>query len=75
MSTKEFLVVYDYGMGGTWAYVTAPSAELIESTFPELKVVSEHPEWLTPELDSKLDHLNLATPEGLLADLLNQRKS
>lgn len=45
--TGEFLVAYDYGMGGLWAVVIAPSAEAITARYPEVKVVSERPHWMS----------------------------
>ena len=71
---EEFLVVYDYGMGGLWAYVRAPSAESIETEYPELKIISERPSWLTPDHDATLDRLEITAPSGLLADILNHRE-
>jgi hypothetical protein len=43
---QEFLVCYDYGTGGLWAYVWASSVESIRVRFPELTVYeSEPPFW------------------------------
>jgi hypothetical protein len=47
MSEKQrYLVVYDYGQGGVWAFVWARSTAEIESTFRDLKVVEDTPSWL-----------------------------
>lgn len=43
---QRFLVVYDYGQGGVWAFVWAPSTERIHETFRDLKVVESAPAWL-----------------------------
>ncbi len=43
---REFIVVYDYGMGGVWALIWAPSRSILESTYPELVVVDERPGWM-----------------------------
>ncbi|MGI5146298.1 hypothetical protein ACQEVC_07880 [Plantactinospora sp. CA-294935] len=43
---QEFLVVYDYGTGGVWAYIVAESEEQIAQHFPELRVVSIRPGWM-----------------------------
>ncbi len=51
---KEFLVLYDYRKGGVWAYLMAESADQIEQMFPELKVVTDHPAWLTEDEERKL---------------------
>jgi hypothetical protein len=49
MTTRDkqrYLVVYDYGQGGVWAFVWARSAPEIEDTFRDLKVVEDMPSWL-----------------------------
>ena len=50
----EYLVVYDYGMGGVWSYIHADSAERIERLYPDLKVVPERPEWMTDEREQRI---------------------
>lgn len=44
---KAFLVVYDYGQGGVWAYVRASSAADVRRRFPELEVVESPPQWMS----------------------------
>lgn len=44
---QKFLVVYDYGQGGIWAFVWARSEEEIHDRFRDLKVVESVPLWLT----------------------------
>jgi hypothetical protein len=46
---REFLAVYDYGMGGIWMKILAGSREEIASRYPQLTVYpeNERPEWLT----------------------------
>lgn len=51
---RKFLVNYDYGMGGAWAYVMADSEEQIADRYPELSVVHDPPAWLT---EAERDHL------------------
>jgi hypothetical protein len=51
---REFLVVYDYGMGGVWAFATARSEAEIEEVFPELTIIGERPEWMTPEEEQNI---------------------
>jgi hypothetical protein len=41
---RRFLVNYDYGMGGAWAFVLAEAEEEIVRRFPELTVVTDPPE-------------------------------
>ena len=50
-----FLVCYDYGTGGTWGLVDAPSADEITRRFPGLKVILEDPPWLTKMTRSVFD--------------------
>ena len=45
----EFLVCYDYGMGGIWAVVLAPSAAAITRKYPEVFIPSDRPGWMTDE--------------------------
>jgi hypothetical protein len=33
---REYLVLYDYGMGGVWAYLTAENEDQIRERFPQL---------------------------------------
>jgi hypothetical protein len=51
---RPFLVVYDYGTGGVWAYVWAESEEQILSRF-DVDVISEVPDWLVPHKLVTLD--------------------
>jgi hypothetical protein len=46
---RRFLVVYDYGSGGVWAYVWARSTDEIQIRFRDLEVVDEEPEWMVGE--------------------------
>jgi hypothetical protein len=45
----KFLVLYDYGQGGVWAYVIADSAEDIRRAFPALSVHDKPPAWMKAE--------------------------
>lgn len=44
---QRFLVVYDYGQGGVWAFVWARSEDEIHRVFRDLEVVESMPSWLT----------------------------
>ena len=46
---QKFLVVYDYGMGGVWAFVSANSKADIVGRFPELKVIETPPATMSRE--------------------------
>ena len=52
---NRYLVVYDYGQGGVWAYITAESPEQITDGFPELSVVEATPDWMTDEVRKTLE--------------------
>jgi hypothetical protein len=52
---KRYLVVYDYGQGGVWAYITAESPEQITDRFPDLSVVEATPDWMTDEVRKNLE--------------------
>ena len=43
---QRFLVVYDYGQGGVWAFIWARSADDIRQRFRDLEVVNTFPSWL-----------------------------
>jgi hypothetical protein len=44
---KEYLIVYDYGMGGVWAILAARSEQEICEKYPELKVFDVRPSWMS----------------------------
>jgi hypothetical protein len=71
----RFLCAYDYGMGGVWGYVLAPSADAIRERFPELTVFTEAPEWFTDESRDGLGVEDLDEPRrlGLLGVTLESR--
>ena len=46
----RFLVVYDYGQGGVWAFVWARSSDEITNKFRDLRVIDSIPAWLTGEI-------------------------
>ena len=58
MSEKhEFLVAYDYGMGGLWGILNARSQAEIADLYPELVIVDEPPAWMTADRLQRLrDH-------------------
>jgi hypothetical protein len=56
----KFLVLYDYGQGGVWAYLLADSADEIRREFPALQVYSTPPEWMKPkDLDALSDSMTV----------------
>jgi hypothetical protein len=74
---QSFIVAYDYGMGGLWGVLDAPSESAIREVYPELAVVHKQPAWMT---DSQLERMkkneryNLNDPpHGMLKALLADR--
>ena len=47
MSKKRFLVLYDYGQGGVWAYLLAESREYVREHFPGLTIYDVPPAWMS----------------------------
>lgn len=75
MST--FLVAYDYGMGGLWAVVEAPSADCIVAKYPEVAVAEERPAWMTHERYEQLAaeplQLDEDVPSGIFRAVVADR--
>jgi hypothetical protein len=74
----EFLVAYDYGMGGLWGVILARSPDDILSKYPELKIPTERPKWLTQESFDKMrsedEILDIDDPpRGLLTAVVSDR--
>lgn len=74
----EFLVAYDYGMGGLWVVLIAPSEEAIRAKFPELGIAKTRPKWMDEAaLQTKRETplwLDDDPPRGLLGVLVNDRE-
>jgi hypothetical protein len=45
--SREFLAIYNYGMGGCWAFITAPSAQAIRDRYPALEVYEGRPDYIS----------------------------
>jgi hypothetical protein len=73
----EYLACHDYGTGGVWLYLMADSAAQIRERFPELRVVTDRPSWLTNGEDRLLrERMTIDiddTEDAFLAALLQQR--
>jgi hypothetical protein len=52
---RRFLVVYDYGQGGVWAFLNARSKSEIQARFPQLQVVPEAPLWMSKQELGRLE--------------------
>jgi hypothetical protein len=44
---RAYLVLYEYGQGGVWAYILARSSQVIRKRFPQLEINRDPPEWMT----------------------------
>jgi hypothetical protein len=74
-SKATFLAVYDYGQGGIWTLIDAGSSEEIERRFPELKVVTKRPEWMTDVEFARIErsrHFDIDSATGWLLNLKQQ---
>jgi hypothetical protein len=74
---REFLVAYDYGMGGLWAVLLAPSEAAIAEKYPELVVVPEPPKWMDSDQYQRLRDkplwLDDDPPQGMLHAVVADR--
>jgi hypothetical protein len=74
----EFLVAYDYGMGGLWGVLIAPSVDAIADRYPELSVADAMPPWMTTaDLERHREAplwLDDEPPQGLLKALVADRE-
>ena len=74
---SEFLVLYDYGMGGLWAVVIADSADEILSRYPEVRIANNRPDWMDHTLFSRLRSeavlLNAAADEDMFKAVVADR--
>jgi hypothetical protein len=75
----EYLVCYDYGMGGLWGVFSARTADEITMMYPELTVVAERPKWMTEEdyrgLRGRELHDIDGPPGGILNAVIADRNS
>ena len=64
-----YLVCYDYGQGGVWAFVRAESEQAIKDAAPQLVIVRDRPSWMTDKELSRIAArmtFDLAEPTGFL---------
>jgi hypothetical protein len=57
---QEFLVCYDYGMGGLWWWITAPHAQAIDAAFKDVVIFDHPPAWWTSEQEAQTQHVEMA---------------
>jgi hypothetical protein len=46
---RPFLAIDDYGTGGIWMFICARSADEIAERYPDLTLITEWREWMTPD--------------------------
>jgi len=68
----EFLVCHDYGTGGLWWWITAPSVDAIQATFKDVVVFNEAPEWWTEANDVTTRRLALTDESDKALSLLRR---
>jgi hypothetical protein len=77
VAKKEFMVVYDYGAGGLWGVMRARSVEEILAKYPELRIQSEPPAWMTDavlaDISRAENHDIDGEPQGLLKVVMADR--
>jgi len=67
---KSYLVCRDYGTGGAWWRITAPSPEAISEKYRDVFVHEEPPRFWTDEDDRETPRLDLSDPpDAVLAEL------
>ena len=75
---EPFLVCYDYGAGGLWGVLMAPSADAIRASYPELGIADEPPAWMSRKRYRSLYEeplwLDDEPPQGLLHALVSDRR-
>ena len=59
---RDFLVCYNYGMGGIWLYIGAECASDIRQSYPELTVFEAPPAWWTEEMERKTQSHRVSDP-------------
>ncbi|MNR52835.1 hypothetical protein D3C85_1727490 [compost metagenome] len=77
MDKQRFLVCYDYGMGGLWAFIYARSSEEILGKYPELFIATEQPGWMDEnkmaDIESRESHDIDGEPFGVLRVVIEER--
>lgn len=78
MSKHKFLAVYDYGMGGIWAFFHARTRSEITEKYPELKIMDDVPDWLNKQDKENMEsHFTFdidEPPHGWLLSLIRERE-
>lgn len=77
MVKQRFLVCYDYGMGGLWAFIYARFSEEVLEKYPELFIAYEKPRWLDEKQAVNIELLEShdidGEPFGVLRVIIEER--
>ena len=49
---RSYLTCYDYGTGGVWLLLDAPSHEIAQRAYPNLIVFETRPDWMSDEMEA-----------------------
>lgn len=72
---RKFLVLYDYGQGGLWAYVRANDPEEITRRFRDVEVLAAQPPWWTAENEASTSTFDVDAPGGWLLRIIQSEPS
>lgn len=50
---RSYLAVYDYGQGGIWLLLDAPSCAEAQDAFPQFTVYATRPSWMSDETEAE----------------------
>lgn len=77
MDKQRFLICYDYGMGGLWAFIYARSSEEILEKYPELFIAKERSQWMDEKQAANIESLEShdidGKPFGVLRVVIEER--
>lgn len=69
---KPYLVCHDYGTGGLWWWIAAPSPEAITEKYQDVLVFAKPPSWWTPAQDRATERRLLDDPDTGALTLLRR---
>jgi hypothetical protein len=80
---RDFLCVYDYGMGGLWFRITAENSEQIRTKYPMLEIFVDKPSWMPARESDSIGFplqfdIEDQTPEllrGIIAEVSEEKNS
>ena len=78
--SRPFLACYDYGQGGVWLLLDAPSSAAAQRAFPGLRVFEGRPRWMSSSEEAEYRahceqtgfRWNIDEPQGWLEQHLTE---